>query len=38
MLTTYPGTAIDWNFYTEPQEYLGGRKLAYHRKFEGPSQ
>ncbi|KAG7040071.1 hypothetical protein JMJ77_0010350 [Colletotrichum scovillei] len=25
------GTAIDWNFYTEPQEYLGGRKLAYHR-------
>ncbi|KAF4502148.1 hypothetical protein FAGAP_1628 [Fusarium agapanthi] len=25
------GTAIDWNFYTEPQEGLDGRKLAYHR-------
>ncbi|GKT63338.1 glucose-methanol-choline oxidoreductase [Colletotrichum tofieldiae] len=25
------GTAIDWNFYTEPQQGLGGRKLAYHR-------
>ncbi|SCO81488.1 related to Versicolorin B synthase [Fusarium oxysporum] len=22
---------IDWNFYTEPQEGLDGRKLAYHR-------
>ncbi|KAF4958971.1 hypothetical protein FSARC_10874 [Fusarium sarcochroum] len=25
------GSAIDWNFYTEPQEGLDGRKLAYHR-------
>ncbi|EXK82583.1 hypothetical protein FOQG_13015 [Fusarium oxysporum f. sp. raphani 54005] len=25
------GAAIDWNFYTEPQEGLDGRKLAYHR-------
>ncbi|KAH7253717.1 choline dehydrogenase [Fusarium redolens] len=25
------GTAIDWNFYTEPQEGLDGRNLAYHR-------
>ncbi|KAL5609658.1 hypothetical protein FOVSG1_004339 [Fusarium oxysporum f. sp. vasinfectum] len=24
------GTAIDWNFYTEPQKGLDGRKLAYH--------
>ncbi|KAF4342456.1 glucose-methanol-choline oxidoreductase:gmc oxidoreductase [Fusarium beomiforme] len=25
------GTAIDWNFYTEAQQGLNGRKLAYHR-------
>ncbi|KAI9049237.1 hypothetical protein LZ554_007084 [Drepanopeziza brunnea f. sp. 'monogermtubi'] len=25
------GTAVDYNFYTEPQEYLGGRILPYHR-------
>ncbi|EWZ01185.1 hypothetical protein FOYG_00858 [Fusarium oxysporum NRRL 32931] len=26
-----PKCSIDWNFYTEPQEGLDGRKLAYHR-------
>ncbi|KAK4986990.1 hypothetical protein LTR66_004827 [Elasticomyces elasticus] len=33
------GTAIDWNFYTEPQAYLGGRKLPYHcgRRLGGSS-
>ncbi|PVH99999.1 GMC oxidoreductase [Periconia macrospinosa] len=25
------GTAIDWSFYTLPQEHLGGRILPYHR-------
>ncbi|KAH7393625.1 glucose-methanol-choline oxidoreductase [Cadophora sp. MPI-SDFR-AT-0126] len=25
------GTAIDWNFYTEEQDTLGGRVLPYHR-------
>lgn len=30
------GTAIDWNFSTEPQEGLDGRKLAYHRKCHIP--
>jgi len=28
---TLIGTAIDWAFYTEPQEHLGGRILPYHR-------
>ncbi|KAK2133340.1 glucose-methanol-choline oxidoreductase [Fusarium oxysporum II5] len=27
------GTAIDWNFYTEPQKGLDGRKLAYHEVY-----
>lgn len=26
------GTAIDWNFYTTPQEHIGGRTLFYRRK------
>ncbi|KAH8892594.1 glucose-methanol-choline oxidoreductase [Thozetella sp. PMI_491] len=25
------GTAVDWNFYTEPQTFLNGRTLPYHR-------
>ncbi|RYP53508.1 hypothetical protein DL768_001545 [Monosporascus sp. mg162] len=25
------GTIMDWNFYTEPQEHMDGRVLAYHR-------
>ncbi|PVH76829.1 GMC oxidoreductase [Cadophora sp. DSE1049] len=25
------GTAVDWNFYTEEQDTLGGRVLPYHR-------
>jgi len=27
------GTAIDWSFYTLPQEHLDGRILPYHRTF-----
>lgn len=27
------GTAIDYNFYTEPQEFLGDRILPYHREL-----
>lgn len=30
------GTAIDWDFYTEPQEHLDGRILNYHRECSGP--
>jgi choline dehydrogenase len=26
------GTAIDWNFYTTPQEFLDGRTLFYRRE------
>lgn len=26
------GTAIDWAFYTAPQEHLDGRILEYHRE------
>ncbi|KAF7591431.1 hypothetical protein BBP40_001592 [Aspergillus hancockii] len=30
-LITNSGTAIDWNFFTTPQEHLDGRILPYHR-------
>ena len=28
------GTAIDWNFYTTPQEHIDNRVLFYRRTFE----
>ena len=30
-LSNVSGTAIDWSFYTVPQEHLDGRILPYHR-------